>query len=137
MKDFLIYDSDGQELFDALHTKFVASVEPVGNFSAVVIETDDFKFCGGVYDDAKKSQQEVNQLLKAVTKARRGKNNFEGYELGESNISATELLDSIFDRQANLQTTGIFDDKTAELLDTLTENLLALRCADLKAKFNL
>lgn len=137
MKDFLIYDSEGQELFDALHTKFIASVEPVGNFFAVTVKTADFKSCCGVYDDAKKAQLEVNQLLKAVTKAKHGKTNFEGYELGESDISATELLDSIFDRQADLQTTGIFDDKTAELLDTLTENLLALRCADLKAKFNL
>lgn len=139
MKDFVIFDSDGQELFDAMTDDFVASVEKVGNFAAVALKTNDFKFCGGVYDTHEKAQQEIHQLLKAVTKAKCGKNNVEGYELSNSDISATELLDSIFDCRADLQEDSSDAEKdfyaTEQIdgfIDELEKHLLSLRWKNLR-----
>jgi len=97
--DFLILDADGEEIFNALTTDFVANVIHVGNFYAVKIFTDDgFNYIGGVYSCEAKAQKNLNQFIKNISAARRGENKFEGFEFNkDEEVSATALLDSLFD----------------------------------------
>ena len=124
MKDFLIIDSDGEELFDAMSEKFKTKVVSIcGNqFYKVELQTSNDYFNGGVYCEKADAEREVKRLYRTLEQFKQGKlKGVDAFKFADSEISALELL-NLFELYSELDTaTKLRGARMSAAVDSIDE----------------